>query len=109
MRGFTVKRPDDNSKYDLLAQKDNTLILLECKRHKAFRWNELIKYYDKLKSTEKLNDTIVKSHSLVFKANNQPVLVMIKTNHGLIVTTFESAYGGTWLNEIPKNYKVWQK
>ncbi len=72
-------------------------ISIECKKHKGFSWNELTKYYYKLKgrSDEKYTPF------LIFQANRQPCLVMHEyplyigdgVRWGLQVRTFESVFG----------------
>ena len=64
-------------------------ITFECKRHKGFSWNELVKYYEKLVSrTSREYNSF-----LVFKANQQPVLVMHQETIGLAVNLFEDFFG----------------
>ena len=74
--------------YDILSRDGN--LAIECKKHRAFSWNELIKYWEKLRDK-------VKSYKykavLVFQANRQPCLVMF-SNMGLLrVMTFEDHFG----------------
>jgi len=62
-RGFVLQ-------YDL--QSDQGKIVVECKRLKAFSWNQLSKFYYKCKDKAPERYTAF----LVFKANRQPALVM---------------------------------
>ena len=70
--------------YDLISDKEH--IIIECKRHKGFSWNELYKYF--IKVSEKAVDLSLSSKDnsglryipyVVFQANRQPCLVMKRT------------------------------
>lgn len=63
---------------------------IECKFHKGFSWNELKKYFNKLKLKEPLDYEPL----LIVKANHQPCLVMFKSffNDDHIVTEFETFF-----------------
>jgi len=83
------------SQNDLIAHKSH--IVVECKKHKGFSWNELVKYYNKLKSRESKE-----YHPfLVFQANRQPCLVMMQyplyhheeVEYVLQVREFEDVFG----------------
>jgi len=81
--------------YDIVVHSAG--IAIECKRHKSFSWNELVKYFNKLKTR------ISKDYQpfLIFQANRQPCLVMMeyplyhheKVEYVLQVRTFESVFG----------------
>ena len=48
------------------------MIAVECKFHKKLSWNEAKKYFDKLKRVASKHT----KHYLIYKTNQQPVLVM---------------------------------
>lgn len=79
------------SQYDLISSSQS--IVIECKKHKGFSWNELQKYYVKLQ----INAPITYNPILIFQANRQPCLVMVKGflmsgKEALIVTDFENYF-----------------
>lgn len=61
-------------------------VVIECKRHKGFSWNELKGYFDKLQSKAPEGYKSL----LIFKANHQPCLVM---SNGYIVQEFKTYFG----------------
>lgn len=75
--------------FDLLSELKSTAF--EVKRHKAFSWNELVKYYIKLEVRAKEYD----HYYLLFKPDRQPALVMYRMvlNGELYVSTFENVFG----------------
>ena len=58
--------------YDLISHKEK--IVIECKKHKGFNWNELVKTFWKLE--DKAPDGYVSY--LIFQSNRQPDLVMAR-------------------------------
>lgn len=77
------------SGYDLVSHTEKRV--WECKRHKAFSWNELMGYFLKLEK----NASEGYSSYLLFKANHQPCLVMFRSlhyNNQVFVTNFEDYY-----------------
>jgi len=79
------------SQYDIFIP--SVRIIIECKRHKGFSWNELEKYFLKL---EKRVEAIKDEHCipyLIFQGNHQPCLVMLKILQSyLIIKTFQSQF-----------------
>ena len=68
-------------------------IVVECKRHKGFSWNELVKYYRKLQS--RCPETY--TPFIIFQSNHQPCLVYTEyvyegDNLGM-VSRFEDYFG----------------
>jgi len=85
------------SQYDLID--DTKKIVIECKCHKGFSWNELEKYYLKLK--EKRPEGYLPI--IVFKSNRQPVLVMATLPKiGLSIGTFEKYLGVGFIKHTGK-------
>ena len=80
----------------------NFLKVFECKRHKNFSWNELIKYYNKLK--ERAGN---KQPFLLFKSNRQPVLVMYEDYESILVRPFEDVFKIDFIkHKFRKNDKI---
>ena len=69
---------------------------IECKRYKGFSWNQLKKI---LNNTEEFikGQGMLGMSMLVFKANQQPALVMYHTGTGYIVCEFEQFFGTPFL------------
>lgn len=85
------------SGYDLISKKE--LIVWECKRHKGFSWNELVKWYEKLEKNSPKEYSCI----LLFKANHQPCLIMYRRIiHTLHVETFEDYYGYSFIKHTGK-------
>lgn len=111
LSNYKVERLDDNTKgIDLVAQSKDLLTYphaIECKFHKAFSWNEIVKIYEKTKIT---TFTHLKDYVpiVVFKSNQQPPLVMYKVGEAYFVQEF-TTYFNCEFNNIPKGYKVWKK
>lgn len=77
------------SQYDLVSHVHKTVF--EVKRHKCFTWNELVGWFKKLEK----NAPIDYSSVLLFQANHQPCLIMLRSmeNRGeLHVMEFEKYY-----------------
>ncbi len=86
------------SQYDLIT--DDYKICIECKCHKGFSWNELEKYFLKLKEKTPEGYQSV----LVFKYNRQPCLAMYQlpfTDH-LAIKTFEQAFDCKFIKHTGK-------
>lgn len=75
--------------YDLESKQHS--VAIECKRHKAFSWNELVKYMQKLQAATPNHQT----HLLLCKANRQPVLVMCLSilDNSIRVMTYKDYFG----------------
>jgi len=84
------------SQHDIESKGANMRI--ECKRHKHFDWNELVKLFLKLE----------KNHSpsgeafLIFQANRQPCLVMFRLVAHLHVMDFEGYFGINFIKHTGK-------
>jgi len=93
--------------YDLADDKNQ--IIVECKRHAAFSWNKLVKLFEKLeKSAPDNNYTCY----LIFKANQQPAIVMQRSNpiNGtLYVEGFEDCFNTPFIKHTPIKRKKVQK
>ncbi len=97
-----VIRPDVNlAGVDLIAEGDKRLFI-ECKRHKAFSWNKLLKYF--IKTREIVSDRGIPL--LVFKSNQQPALVMYEDKF-ITVISFKD-YFGIDLLKHPKGLKYYE-
>ena len=106
--GYEVNRIDDNTKgVDLIATNPKELYYIECKFHKGFSWNTLTKIFRKTYETTK--ETNPKATPLfIFKANQQPVLVMFLGKLSIpMVMEFKHYFGDVWAKR-PKGYKLWQ-
>ena len=85
-------------------------IVIECKKHKGFSWNELEKYFLKLeerfKANKDENDNGIYTPYLIFQGNHQPCLVMANEGFAtiptLLVKTFESWFGIPFLKHKGK-------
>jgi len=90
------------SQYDLV---DHTReIVIECKRHKAVSWNELLAWFLKL---ERVCPAMYKPYLMV-KANRQPVLVMqrlIQNSHMVVLVEFEDTFNTPFLDRQNKKKK----
>ncbi len=76
------------AQYDLLSREGN--LAIECKKHSGFSWNELVKYWEKLRDkTKSYNYKAV----LVFQGNRQPCLVMFSSMGMLRIMLFEDHFG----------------
>ena len=85
-----------------------SLAHFEVKKHRAFSWNELVKFWQKLRER-----TPQEKHAyLIFIANRQPALVMFKELAGfqhivdgpLAVKTFTDVFHKPWIpyKDVPK-------
>jgi Holliday junction resolvase len=105
--GYEVNRIDDNTKgLDLIAQKGIVKFAIECKFHKKFSWNELEKIF--LKTEDYVIENLEHHEPLfIFKANQQPVLVMFRdSDDDIILLKFEDYFDTQWAKR-PKGYKIW--
>jgi hypothetical protein len=114
-KGYKVERLDDNTKgIDLIIRNSDVnsdMIIkptvIECKFHKKFSWNEVVKIYEKTKKTAE--KYLPNSYPVVvFKSNQQPPLIMYTVTNYYIVQEF-TAYFGCKFDNIPKGYKVWKE
>ena len=84
--------------YDLVS--DDGEIAIECKFHKGFSWNELVKTFRKLK---KVAPSGYKCY-LIFKANRQPVLVMTESGRECFcVEEFDFTFGVEFIKHVGRN------
>ena len=110
---FHVDRLDDNTKgIDLIATNRMKLVI-ECKHHKGFSYNQLEKIF--VKTEESASELLKQPNQIspyipmfIFKSNNQPILVMYRTYSGINIMKFED-YFETKVQQIPKGYKVWKE
>ena len=86
------------SGYDLESHSRKEI--WECKRHKGFNWNELIKWF---KNLEKKAPPEYKGF-LFFKANHQPCLMIFRQcfNNQLCITEFEGFYNTPFIEHKGK-------
>lgn len=107
--GHDVERTGDNTAgVDLVSIEDTDIFYyIECKFHKTFTWNELVKIFNK---TEQYCETFEEKEPVViYKTNLQPVLVMHRNNRfKLTINTFNDFFGFEW-KKRPKGYKLWNK
>ena len=108
---YPCVRMDDNSEgIDLYIDYENGKQFIECKRHKGFTWNELVKTYEKTKKTVDGPETVY----LIFKGNRQPTLVFYRHfyRHDEVghytVKLFEEVFGCEW-KKRPKGWKIYNK
>ena len=93
--GYKAIRTGDNNiaGVDVVATLNGIPYYIECKNHKAFSWNQLVKYYIKTEKFAKKTDYSAVP-ILVFKANQQPVLVMTLGHiKGYKVIEFDTYFG----------------
>ncbi len=87
---YLTKERGFQRQFDLCSDLEK--IAIECKRLKGFSWNELKKYFTKLKEKAPKGYTCF----LIFQANRQPALVMRETLGMLEVREFINYFGGTF-------------
>jgi len=74
--------------YDLCDDEEK--VVVECKRHKSISWNQAKKWFEKLERVAPEGYECL----LVFKSNQQPVLVMKRPlDIGFMAFEFEQDYG----------------
>ncbi len=78
-------------------QSNSGEIVVEVKFHKSISWNQAKKYFHKL-ITVKPTDY---EPYLIFKSNQQPVLVMCLCKKGIMVVEFENMFGIPFIKHIP--------
>lgn len=106
--GFNVEVLGDNTKgIDIIASDREKTYYIECKFHKGFSWNELMKVYEKTRKTTRLIGMDIVP-IVVFKANRQPPLVMVEDHYVITVMEFNSYFKGCYWNKRPKGYKLWK-
>ena len=107
--GYSAERIDDNSKgIDIIATSPRLFkYYIECKRHKAFGWNQLVAMFKKTEEIAKKNDPSA-CPLLVFKANLQPTLVMYRALDSYSVVPFDYYFPFEW-NKREKGYKLWRE
>jgi len=86
------------SQYDLVSK--DSMIVIECKKHKGFSWNELMKYFIKLEEVapEKYKAFVI------FKSNHQPCLVMYrhKISREIVVSLFYDVFELDFIKHVGK-------
>ena len=104
---YLTSKQGFQQQYDL--RDDNSCIVVECKRHKSISWNQAEKWF------KKLRDKAPKQYEyyLIFKSNQQPVLVMYETfdidegehnvffKKSILVEKFESYFGVPFKKHTP--------
>lgn len=78
--------------YDLKVDLgEGKYLAVECKREAGFSWNKLKKYFEKLESVT----PDAEERCLLFKANQQPCLVMYRSliDRNIQVLEFEDLFG----------------
>lgn len=82
--------------YDLKSDKEQFAV--ECKRLKGISWNQAKKYFHKLMTVKPTNYEPL----LIFKANQQPVLVMfMDETYSISVKEFENYFGVPFIKHEP--------
>lgn len=81
--------------YDL--RDDECEIVYECKFHKSMPWNKAKKYFLKLESLAPEDYESV----LIYKSNQQPVLIMYRHWTKIKVCEFEQHYGVPFIKHKP--------
>ena len=104
LSGYEVKRPDTNiAGVDLIASIAGVgKLFIECKFHKKFSWNELEKYY---KKTEVIAKERGVNFMIIFKSNQQPVLIMMDQEGCKVVIKYDDYFGVEW-QKRPKGYRI---
>jgi len=101
--GYKVKRTgnDNIAGIDVIAKDlDTGAFLIECKRYKGFSWNQLVGMLNKtLEFALDLKGVPI----LVFKANQQPALVMYVLRGVYTVVQFEDFFNTPFLKR-PKGH-----
>lgn len=89
------------SQYDLVSHKER--LVFECKKHRHFDWNELVKYFDKLNSKTPTGYFPI----LVFQANRQPCLIMFyhHDDECMSVIEFESYFHTQFIKHVGDKHK----
>lgn len=106
--GYVVKYDDLNLPgLDLrVYNKQGALTYyVECKHHKKFSWNELVKYFNKTAKLAKEEGAVP---MLIFRANHQPVLIMVERDGIKTVLEYNDYFAEPW-SKRPKGYKLWKE
>lgn len=114
---FKCKLLNDNYPgVDIIAEGENYGYVIECKNHKSFTWNELIKILKKTQeNTEKLFPFDIKSEEVpyysmvIFKPKRTPVLIL--SDYGdspPFIMTFEDFFH-TKFEKRPKGWRWYVK
>jgi len=88
---YLTKQKGFQLMYDI--QDDKALRVWECKRWKAISWNQLVKFYDKLRKVKPEGYNC----DVLFQSNRQPCLVF----DGIAIVTFETAYHNQFKKHEP--------
>lgn len=87
--------------FDLISDEEKMVV--ECKNHASFSWNELVRLHQKLEKNAPDGYTTY----LIFHANRSPVLVMlsgeISPEH--VVCTFQCLFSKPWVKHEPVKRK----
>jgi len=88
--------------FDLINEEP--YFLVECKRHKTISWNQAKAWFEKVEY--ELTSSVGEAF-LIFKSNQQPVLVMYRdeTKYCLNTTEFEDYFGVPFIKHKPFNKK----
>lgn len=84
---YLTSKQGFQQQYDL--RDDINKVVVECKKHKSISWNQAKKWFKKLQSVAPEDYECM----LVYKSNQQPVLVMTIENGTIFVIEFESSFG----------------
>jgi len=87
-RGFQLQ-------YDL--QIDSNKTIYECKRWKAIGWNQLVKFYRKMRSKAPSGYTPY----LLFKSNFQPCLVFYHDGESFVIKRFDIVFKVPFMKHKP--------
>ena len=93
----TTERRGFAQGFDLIAEQKNTVF--ECKFHKSITWNELVKIYEILRS--RTQEAVF--HWVIFKTNQQPVLVF----DGKSIRLFKDIFGVEFKNRPKREKNIW--
>jgi Holliday junction resolvase len=101
-----ISRPDSNIKgVDIIATTRYQTYAIECKFHKVFSWNKLLKIYEKTKETvDKSGEDMIPL--LVFKPNQQPVMIFYYNTYysSFMIMPLENYFGIEWESKIPQSH-----
>jgi len=95
---YLTSKQGFQQQYDL--RDDKNCIVVECKRHAGFSWNELIKLFNKLETNAPEGYTCY----LIVKANRQPCLVMQRSLGDvgpIYVDEFEDSFSVPFIKHTP--------
>jgi hypothetical protein len=86
--------------YDIQCD-EGILFVAECKRHKSISWNQAVKWFEKLE--EVAPQDYIKY--LIFKSNQQPVLVIRRFMDMIMCVEFEKLFGIPFIKHEPVKRK----